>query len=759
MVRSSRTISEDREMKQFCVRNVRSAFASTGRRESFVQFEIPKLYHSSDLERVRSRDLLESSADLTKSRTRNSLVSLIAPAGPESHKKLENARRLGRNMALQPDFPMYCVRIADVLTMTSVESFEVLTEREQLIVHEPTEERPVIFVSHQWLSTDHPDPDATQFRILQQALTNLRAGVLDVHTNSLRNVCATANGVGNTQINWKHVLHDALIWYDYFSVPQCPKSDAAIQSIPAYVERSTYMFVLAPPLEHRDFVTRVGGPSAQVRVRGRGGDDSTDQYEPLWCDFRTWQGRGWCQMEQICSLCKVTPNVVVVVESARYVYYPFHSWSMVHKLLNECTYTCCQMNHIKEHPDGSVEKVPCDRKSVYNVTSALLDWRMKLECATVNSRAYRQSRVFGSNMRLSVKNNAPMAISRSSSVLWRDPSNDTLREFLTKNHFMHAREKCGGWSPLRLACVGGHISVVEQLLARPGMDLECPLESRTEEACFGLETWPTVKGINIVAYVASVCSSGAHEAILDMLIAAGADPYGGPSGIHVLFAATLHHLKDKRSMRWVFRTFPNFDVDLPVAWFDMKMRPLTMAACLGDEVAISLLLQHGAQIVGSPGRSVFWTCCAGGDGASSDAAHTVYDRITTHNSQHPASHQIPFDVNERNEIPADRLARLKIAVSLRIGPVSYAKEEILWHGSTPLFAAASRGKHRTVQWLLSLDADPVLTNVQGTSPMDIAVEREFLHVVHVLEEALRRKEKHDTLQTSKNRFGEVDVYP
>eukprot|EP00397_Hematodinium_sp_SG-2012_P015178 GEMP01015451.1.p1 GENE.GEMP01015451.1~~GEMP01015451.1.p1 ORF type:complete len:744 (-),score=161.78 GEMP01015451.1:412-2643(-) len=639
---------------------------------------------------------------------------------------------LQRDAALLTMFPMHCVRIADVLKMTSVEPFELLKQRNQLVVYESTDDRPVIFVSHQWLSVHHPDPDVTQFRILQDALTNLRNGVINVHTHSLQSISSNENGVKELTINWRQSLDNALIWYDYFSIPQSPKSESAIASIPAYVERSEYVFVLTPPLEHKDFVTVLdddGIPRSQ-----RKGGDCSQRNEPVWCDYRAWQSRGWCQLEQLSSILKINPTATVVVESARYLYYPFQRRSTAHVLFNECNFTCCQMNHIRELPDNRVEKIPCDHKSVYNAMSALLEWRMKVEKRKGNSRAYRQSRAFCSNMCVSAGDTAAPRLKKTDTILWRDQSGDPLEEFLAKNNFVHARENCGGWSPLRLACLGGHVRAVRSLLdAR--VDVECPLENATGEVGFGLGMGPILKGVNLVAYLVGVCSLPAHETILDMLIAAGADPYGGKRGIHALFSATLDPLKHKRGMRWLLRALPNFDVDLPVDWFDMKMRPLDMAARLDDDVAVSILIQHGADIVGAPGRSVFWNCCSGGDGAFSYSAKTVYDMITKHNSQDLPSQQIPFDVNERNEVPLPRLARLKVASALRMGPVSYVQEEMLWHGCTPLFAAASRGKHCVVKWLLSLQADPLLTNAQGKSPMEIALERGFNQVVHALEEA------------------------
>jgi hypothetical protein len=50
---------------------------------------------------------------------------------------------------------------------------------------------------------------------------------------------------------------------------------AAVDSIPAYVERCTMMWVLVPPVAHADF--------AGV------------------CDFNSWRSRGWCRMEYVAS--------------------------------------------------------------------------------------------------------------------------------------------------------------------------------------------------------------------------------------------------------------------------------------------------------------------------------------------------------------------------------------------------------------------------------------------------------------------------
>ena len=36
-----------------------------------------------------------------------------------------------------------------------------------------------IFVSHQWVTEDHPDPKGEQLKVLQAALLNLRSGAVE----------------------------------------------------------------------------------------------------------------------------------------------------------------------------------------------------------------------------------------------------------------------------------------------------------------------------------------------------------------------------------------------------------------------------------------------------------------------------------------------------------------------------------------------------------------------------------------------------
>ena len=62
-----------------------------------------------------------------------------------------------------------------------------------------------------------------------------------------------------------------------------------VNSIPAYIERSSHFFVLCPTVQHLD------QPDTQ-------------------CDLASWQGRGWCRVEQAALLLArftVIPAIIV----------------------------------------------------------------------------------------------------------------------------------------------------------------------------------------------------------------------------------------------------------------------------------------------------------------------------------------------------------------------------------------------------------------------------------------------------------------
>ena len=145
---------------------------------------------------------------------------------------------------------MYTVPADAFLQMTEIRTHEELADAGVLTEFQESLGK-AMFVSHQWLSDKHPDPDFQQLQVLQDALKNLAAG-----TSEISLPVVTEFLVGNKRRPTKSDfapghLH---IWYDYFSIPQSRDRDRqnAIQYIPEYVARCEFFVVLCPALKHRD---------------------------------------------------------------------------------------------------------------------------------------------------------------------------------------------------------------------------------------------------------------------------------------------------------------------------------------------------------------------------------------------------------------------------------------------------------------------------------------------------------------------------
>ena len=65
---------------------------------------------------------------------------------------------------------------------------------------------------------------------------------------------------------------------------------AAVDSIPAYVERCSMMWVLVPPVAHSNLTDTI-------------------------CDFSSWRRRGWCRMEFAACKLSCGPDMPLMVSS------------------------------------------------------------------------------------------------------------------------------------------------------------------------------------------------------------------------------------------------------------------------------------------------------------------------------------------------------------------------------------------------------------------------------------------------------------
>ena len=190
-------------------------------------------------------------------------------------------------------FPMYTVAAESVLKMTSMKPHEVLKQHSELVVFE---DGMAAFVSHQWLTKGHPDPEMRQMQVLQQAfrliLSTSGFVPLDFMTQSLVKSARP--------IRFEDFQREALwLWYDYFSVPQLGEAydgldkdgqqAKAIASIPGYVARCRHFFALCPCIASENQVLSAA----------------------------SWARRGWCILERASRELSAHDSWILIQSSTR----------------------------------------------------------------------------------------------------------------------------------------------------------------------------------------------------------------------------------------------------------------------------------------------------------------------------------------------------------------------------------------------------------------------------------------------------------
>lgn len=95
-----------------------------------------------------------------------------------------------------------------------LETYEILKQRGQLMKrsHVPPDST-VIYVSHQWVGNDHPDPRGNQVYHLLLLLERLRRGDISRTDMDPMHVHAFKHNYTTTADEWKIMLKDTFLWY------------------------------------------------------------------------------------------------------------------------------------------------------------------------------------------------------------------------------------------------------------------------------------------------------------------------------------------------------------------------------------------------------------------------------------------------------------------------------------------------------------------------------------------------------------------
>jgi len=434
-------------------------------------------------------------------------------------------------------FPMYLVPLNQLQRLYGgkdprherIEAHQKLKRRKELVRWEDLPlDAHIIFLSHEWVGWNHPDPHGIQLKTFLRVMQRLRSGeISQVQMNVFHTMIYKTNHIVRAK-EWKEILNTAYVWFDWASMPQpsaCPPSVTkeekdrmgtdlgnAVRSIPAYVEKADFVVIVAPGCLHadrREFHTKLRSKTC----------------------FRTYRKRGWCVLEVFASYLSRDKEHPLLVITSKEGHPEWISTLDVLKLaVGMCDFTCCQRNH--KFGDKIVE---CDRGITKSILEKMIESKIEhLFKITENSQA-RMCACF-QNWWLRID---------SEQEEQHSPSISSFKSFLRWNETNESEWMDRGDIPiLAYAVIGNEIDVVRSLL-RSKM---CTKEKLNDHVFKnGLDH---VKfGITANISILNIASCFSSVQVVQLLLESGADPLAtDKNGIDSLMIACRSHFINFRPL-------------------------------------------------------------------------------------------------------------------------------------------------------------------------------------------------------------------
>ena len=362
------------------------------------------------------------------------VASIMAFCGRPKTALGEFAKCLQQEKApdLSMKFPMYVVSLQNVLKMTEVRCHQQLLE--DGILTTKGDSGKAMFLSHQWVSQQHPDPDGKQLKVFQDAMKNLLDGSTVPNYSAWAEIMSVY--LGRPRFATSDLSETSLfVWYDYFSIPQYTVTAQSrsvstnlyedqrngILSISAYIHRCEFLVVLCPSMKHATL--------------------------PADVNYHSWAERGWCRLEAMARELSVKNGSVLVIEGPKQVMLS-STWQSAFLAPGEGKFT-----------------VPDDREVVGKVLTDMLHKKLHDFLVKGDLCGYRLllSRQHAWLRKCKV---APVPALLATSDAETD-FQGMVEEFLLQYGFSKVGQYDKvGWSPLCYAALGGHPEVLEALLSK-----------------------------------------------------------------------------------------------------------------------------------------------------------------------------------------------------------------------------------------------------------------------------------------------------
>ncbi|CAE7299091.1 B'ETA [Symbiodinium sp. CCMP2456] len=404
-------------------------------------------------------------------------------------------------------FPMYVLPVNTFLQMDKVKTHEEL-RADGSIVEFVASMGQTAFVSHQWVRHDHPDPEFCQLRVLRNLLGAWMAKPTYISPDfATVALLPFAKGVSSKEL-FSRPLH---LWYDFFCCPQM--SDAgeelakAIDSIPAYVARSRFFFVLFPVVRSSE-ENKIISPA-------------------------TWAARGWCRLERTMRALSLNPSYIVIKSEF-------------------CVeVVACQIAAFGGGPPGEgMFTIPADRSKLAPVLRGAVTRSLMLSLRALDLVRYRILLNL-QNFFLRGLSVEPVAdlVPAFEPLPGADATSYLVAKFLYQNGFTKVRSvDASGCSPLCYAAMNGDPELIDALLAHQAD----PNDFVRRVSSKG--------GFPMLMSVASMCASLGNNDAMCRLMAARADVGGAfpaicsaadsdnAKGVHILCQCNSPDIRDVYGM-------------------------------------------------------------------------------------------------------------------------------------------------------------------------------------------------------------------
>ncbi|CAE7290291.1 ANKRD50 [Symbiodinium sp. CCMP2456] len=316
---------------------------------------------------------------------------------------------------------MYTVPLKEILQMTVMEPHESLKERGELVSFEKGMGS-AAFVSHQWVGENSPDPDFRQMSVLQDAIRCLLSRQKRIYHDIHAEMFLNASGRCTSALNSKPLF----FWYDYFSCPQLEKNcdfHKAVDSIPGYIGRCEFFFVLVPVIDNPS-LCKVFTPSS-------------------------WSERGWCLVEKLFRQLSHDSSWIVIKSATQF------------ELVSHMGFSGGSPGEGTFSEAGDKARIaPIMQKSLQMKLRLLLEdqdlvgYRVLLNLQPVLLRGMRVQPLY-----------KILPADQSDLSLIPDPASHEVAEFLLQNGFQTIFDvDAAGWSPVHYAALRGEPLLMQGLL-------------------------------------------------------------------------------------------------------------------------------------------------------------------------------------------------------------------------------------------------------------------------------------------------------